>query len=134
MVASAAMKSKAVSAVATIIVDPPRAGLHPKVIDRILEIKPPHVVYLSCNPATQARDLKLLAESYTITQFEIYNFFPKTPHIETLAILALTNKQTIGKAWIILPIIPWIIIILGVIGYRNKFINPNQIVRLEGGL
>lgn len=76
---------------ATLIVDPPRAGLHNKVISRILEVRPPQIVYLSCNPATQARDLKLLEESYKITQFEIYNFFPKTPHIETLAILTLKN-------------------------------------------
>lgn len=76
---------------ATLIVDPPRAGLHNKVISRILEVRSPEIVYLSCNPATQARDLKLLEESYKITQFEIYNFFPKTPHIETLAFLTLKN-------------------------------------------
>ena len=72
---------------ATLIVDPPRAGLHQKVVNQILEVLPPQLVYLSCNPATQARDLKLLEEKYQITQFEIYNFFPKTPHIETLAVL-----------------------------------------------
>lgn len=81
-----------IAADATLIVDPPRAGLHQKVVDRILAVQPPHVVYLSCNPATQARDLKLLAERYTITQFQIYNFFPKTPHIETLAILELHGQ------------------------------------------
>lgn len=70
-----------------VIFDPPRAGLHKKVVERVLEVLPPQVVYLSCNPATQARDLALLQEKYTIDTFEIYNFFPKTPHIETLAIL-----------------------------------------------
>lgn len=70
-----------------ILFDPPRAGLHEKVVDRILEVLPPQITYLSCNPATHARDLARLQEAYTIDQFEIYNFFPHTPHIETLAIL-----------------------------------------------
>lgn len=70
-----------------VIFDPPRAGLHPKVVERLLETKPPQVVYLSCNPATQARDLKHLQDTYTIDTFEVFNFFPRTPHIETLAVL-----------------------------------------------
>lgn len=75
-----------------VIFDPPRAGLHKKVIERVLEVLPRQVVYLSCNPATQARDLALLQEAYEIETFEIYNFFPKTPHIETLAILKRNNQ------------------------------------------
>lgn len=71
-----------------IIFDPPRAGLHAKVAERCLEVLPPQIVYLSCNPATQARDLALLQEKYAIDFFEVYNFFPKTPHIETLAVLS----------------------------------------------
>jgi 23S rRNA (uracil1939-C5)-methyltransferase len=70
-----------------VIFDPPRAGLHDKVIDRILEARPPKIVYLSCNPATQARDLAKIQGVYVIQQFEVFNFFPRTPHIETLAIL-----------------------------------------------
>ncbi len=70
-----------------VIFDPPRAGLHTKVVQTCLEARPPQIVYLSCNPATQARDLKALQEGYTIEFFEVYNFFPRTPHIETLAIL-----------------------------------------------
>jgi 23S rRNA (uracil1939-C5)-methyltransferase len=70
-----------------VIFDPPRAGLHDKVVERTLEMLPPKVVYLSCNPATQARDLAKLCERYTIKSFEAFNFFPHTPHIETLAIL-----------------------------------------------
>jgi 23S rRNA (uracil1939-C5)-methyltransferase len=70
-----------------LIVDPPRAGLHPTVIDRILEVTPPQLAYLSCNPATQARDIARLQAAYEITNFEVYNFFPRTPHIESLAIL-----------------------------------------------
>jgi 23S rRNA (uracil1939-C5)-methyltransferase len=69
------------------IFDPPRAGLHAKVIERCLEVLPPQVIYLSCNPATQARDLALLQQKYQLTHVEIYNFFPRTPHIETLAVL-----------------------------------------------
>jgi 23S rRNA (uracil1939-C5)-methyltransferase len=71
----------------TLIVDPPRAGLHQKVTDRILEALPPKVVYLSCNPITQARDLALLQSSYKIKSIQGFNFFPRTPHIESLAVL-----------------------------------------------
>jgi 23S rRNA (uracil1939-C5)-methyltransferase len=70
-----------------VIFDPPRAGLHDKVVAATLEKLPPQVVYLSCNPATQARDLAKLQEAYDMTYFEAFNFFPHTPHIETLAIL-----------------------------------------------
>ena len=76
-----------ISGVHPVIFDPPRAGLHDKVVDKVLDMLPPKLVYLSCNPATQARDLAKLQEKYTITDFQIYNFFPRTPHIETLAIL-----------------------------------------------
>lgn len=72
-----------------VIVDPPRAGLHQKVVQRLLEARPEQVIYLSCNPATQARDLALLtADTYRVEFFEAYNFFPRTPHIETLAVLS----------------------------------------------
>lgn len=70
-----------------VILDPPRAGLHDKVAARALEAKPPQVIYLSCNPVTQARDLAALQQAYNITYFEVFNFFPHTPHIETLAVL-----------------------------------------------
>lgn len=74
-----------------VIFDPPRAGLHAKVVARALEARPSQIIYLSCNPATQARDLALLQQGYDITDFAIYNFFPRTPHIETLAILQAKN-------------------------------------------
>jgi 23S rRNA (uracil1939-C5)-methyltransferase len=70
-----------------LIVDPPRAGLHKDVTTHINTVKPKTIVYLSCNPATQARDLKLLEQNYIVNHFAGYNFFPRTPHIETLAIL-----------------------------------------------
>lgn len=70
-----------------VIFDPPRAGLHDKIIGQTLEVHPPQIIYLSCNPITQARDLAKLKADYRITYFEGFNFFPHTPHIETLAIL-----------------------------------------------
>jgi len=70
-----------------VVFDPPRSGLHQKIVDRILEAKPPRILYLSCNPATQARDIALLGDVYSIKHFEVFNFFPHTPHIESLAIL-----------------------------------------------
>lgn len=70
-----------------IIVDPPRAGLHADVIDRLLEQLPPRIVYLSCNPVTQARDVALLQQHYRIAWHRGYNFFPRTPHSEHLVIL-----------------------------------------------
>ncbi|MDQ5932635.1 MAG: rRNA (uracil1939-C5)-methyltransferase [Patescibacteria group bacterium] len=74
---------------ATIILDPPRAGLHPDVIHRLVEQKPSRIIYLSCNPVTQARDVALLAEAYGIRAHTGYNFFPATPHIEHLVVLDL---------------------------------------------
>lgn len=78
-----------ISGGATIIVDPPRAGLHEDVIQRLLETAPQQIIYLSCNPATQARDVARLAEKYGIRAHQGYNFFPRTPHIEHLVILDL---------------------------------------------
>lgn len=74
---------------ATIIVDPPRAGLHKDVIERLLEETPERIVYLSCNPSTQARDVMMLAERYGVRHHQGYNFFPRTPHIEHLVVLEL---------------------------------------------
>ncbi len=71
----------------TVIIDPPRAGLHADVIKHLLEVKPQRIIYLSCNPVTQARDVELLVEAYQIEHHEGYNFFPRTPHIEHLVVL-----------------------------------------------
>lgn len=70
-----------------LVVDPPRAGLHAKVTTKIIETMPPTIAYLSCNPITLGRDLALLQGAYKITELISYNFFPRTPHIEALAIL-----------------------------------------------
>lgn len=77
---------------ATIIVDPPRAGLHDGVIAELLAKLPPRIIYLSCNPVTQARDTAKLAASYGIRAHRGYNFFPRTPHIEHLVLLDLKTK------------------------------------------
>lgn len=70
-----------------IIFDPPRVGLHYKVIDKVLGVQPRRVIYLSCNLATQARDIKLLSREYVVKFLKLYNFFPRTPHIEGLCVL-----------------------------------------------
>ncbi len=72
----------------TVILDPPRAGCERKLIDRLLEMAPTKIIYLSCNPSTQARDIKILLEKYKIDLIKAYNFFPHTPHIENLVILS----------------------------------------------
>lgn len=77
----------------TLILDPPRAGLSPQVISRILEVMPHQIVYLSCDPATLARDLAKLQQTYTIKTVKAYNFFPRTPHIETLVVLEIRSKR-----------------------------------------
>ena len=73
----------------TVILDPPRAGCDIKLLDKILETKPHTIIYLSCNPATQARDVKILQNCYKITHVQTFNFFPHTPHIENLIVLSL---------------------------------------------
>lgn len=79
----------------TVIVDPPRAGCRPELLDKFLEVRPETIIYLSCNPATQARDLKLLTDAgaYRIAKIVPFNFFPRTPHLENLVILRRETKQ-----------------------------------------
>ncbi|HEX3168755.1 MAG TPA: methyltransferase domain-containing protein, partial [Chitinophagaceae bacterium] len=72
-----------------IITDPPRAGMHEKLVKKILEIAAPVIVYVSCNPATQARDLRLLDEKYIVTKVQPVDMFPHTHHIENVAQLKL---------------------------------------------
>jgi 23S rRNA (uracil1939-C5)-methyltransferase len=72
-----------------IITDPPRAGMHEKLVKKLLEIAAPTIVYVSCNPATQARDLNLLDEKYTVTRVQPVDMFPHTLHIENVIQLKL---------------------------------------------
>jgi 23S rRNA (uracil1939-C5)-methyltransferase len=67
-----------------IITDPPRAGMHQKLVEKILEMEAPTVVYVSCNPATQARDLNLLDARYAVTKVQPVDMFPHTHHIENV--------------------------------------------------
>ncbi|MBV7528800.1 23S rRNA (uracil(1939)-C(5))-methyltransferase RlmD [Chitinophaga sp. sic0106] len=70
-----------------IITDPPRAGMHEKLVNKLLEIGAPKIVYVSCNPATQARDLALLDEMYTVEKVQPVDMFPHTHHIENVVLL-----------------------------------------------
>jgi len=70
-----------------IITDPPRAGMHDKVIKAMLFAAPERIVYVSCNPATQARDISLLTSSYQVTQVQPVDMFPHTHHVENIVLL-----------------------------------------------
>jgi 23S rRNA (uracil1939-C5)-methyltransferase len=72
-----------------IVTDPPRAGMHAALVKKILDIAAPIVVYVSCNPATQARDLNMLKEKYRVTKIQPVDMFPHTHHIENVAQLKL---------------------------------------------
>lgn len=72
-----------------IITDPPRAGMHAKLVEQILQMEAPVVVYVSCNPATQARDLQLLSAKYDVTAIRPVDMFPHTHHIENIVQLKL---------------------------------------------
>ena len=72
-----------------IITDPPRAGMHEKLVTKLLEIAAPKIVYVSCNTATQARDLALLNEKYSVEKIQPVDMFPHTHHIECVVLLKL---------------------------------------------
>ena len=72
-----------------IITDPPRAGMSEKLVRQLLRMRAPRVVYVSCNPATQARDLQLLDEAYKVIRLQPVDMFPHTHHIENIALLEL---------------------------------------------
>lgn len=72
-----------------IITDPPRSGMHPKVVDQLLEIGASRIVYVSCNPATQARDIALLTSKYSVEAVQPVDMFPHTHHVENVALLKI---------------------------------------------
>jgi 23S rRNA (uracil1939-C5)-methyltransferase len=72
-----------------IITDPPRAGMHEKLVDKFLQIEAPKIVYVSCNTATQARDINLLSEKYRVEKIQPVDLFPHTHHIECVVLLKL---------------------------------------------
>jgi 23S rRNA (uracil1939-C5)-methyltransferase len=75
----------------TVITDPPRAGMHEDVTRMLLKASPKTIVYVSCNPATQARDLKILSEKYDITAVQPVDMFPHTMHVENVVKLVLRS-------------------------------------------
>jgi 23S rRNA (uracil1939-C5)-methyltransferase len=75
-----------------IILDPPRAGIHPDVAKVIVEAKPLKIVYVSCNPASQARDLALMSDWYQITKVQPVDMFPHTHHLENIVKLELKHE------------------------------------------
>lgn len=72
-----------------VITDPPRAGMHADVVNRILEMEAPKVVYVSCNAATQARDLEMLSAKYEVARIKPVDMFPQTQHVENVVLLKL---------------------------------------------
>jgi 23S rRNA (uracil1939-C5)-methyltransferase len=74
-----------------VVTDPPRAGMHEKVVAQLLATAPRKIVYVSCNPATQARDLQLLAERYEVRRIQPVDMFPHTQHVENITELMLKN-------------------------------------------
>jgi 23S rRNA (uracil1939-C5)-methyltransferase len=71
-----------------IITDPPRAGMHEKVVRQILNAGPEKIIYVSCNPATQARDIAIMHEKYDLLKIQPVDMFPQTHHVENVALLA----------------------------------------------
>ena len=71
-----------------VITDPPRAGMHEDVVKLLLLLEAPKIVYVSCNPATQARDFGLLSDKYEIVKLQPVDMFPQTYHIENVALLS----------------------------------------------
>ena len=76
-----------------IITDPPRAGMHQDVVDVILFAEPKRIVYVSCNPATQARDLQLLDAKYRVKAVQPVDMFPHTHHVENVVLLELKIRR-----------------------------------------
>lgn len=77
----------------TAIIDPPRSGLHKKVVEKLLEITPKNLIYISCDPVTLARDLNLLKEKYEIEYIRPYNMFSRTYHVECCTVLSLKKGK-----------------------------------------
>jgi len=75
-----------------IIADPPRAGMHPEVVQKILKAAPARIVYVSCNPATQARDLAQMVDEYEVKQIHPVDMFPHTHHVENVVLLERRNR------------------------------------------
>lgn len=91
-----------------VITDPPRAGMHTDVVNMLLELAAPKIVYVSCKPASQARDLALLGKKYKVLKVQPVDMFPQTHHVETVALLALKSayKNPSWKVYLKRKLIP----------------------------
>ena len=77
-----------------VITDPPRAGMHPSVVEMFLKLESERIVYVSCNPSTQARDLQVLSEKYEVEKVQAVDMFPQTYHVESIALLKLKTASS----------------------------------------
>ena len=68
-----------------VVLDPPRAGLHPKALRRLIQLRPPRILYVSCKPTVLAQEMESLTQSYELTDLSAIDLFPHTPHVEALA-------------------------------------------------
>lgn len=80
-----------------VITDPPRAGMSEKLVQQLIKMRAPRIVYVSCNPATQARDLALLADTYAIKRMRPVDMFPHTHHIENVVLLELNEELPVNN-------------------------------------
>jgi 23S rRNA (uracil1939-C5)-methyltransferase len=76
-----------------VITDPPRSGMHEKVLQALLKLLPQKIIYISCNPATQARDIRIMKAAYDFAESQPVDMFPHTQHVENVALLTLSSKQ-----------------------------------------
>jgi len=76
-----------------VITDPPRSGMHEKVIQTLIRVLPRKIIYVSCNPATQARDIQMLGKAYDFIESQPVDMFPHTQHVENVALLRLASEQ-----------------------------------------
>jgi 23S rRNA (uracil1939-C5)-methyltransferase len=74
------------------VIDPPRAGMHGEVVEQILNMMPGKIIYISCNPATQARDIQLMSEKYSIKKTQPVDMFPHTHHVENVVLMEWKQK------------------------------------------
>ena len=76
-----------------LLVDPPRSGMDDKMLDAITQALPKKIIYISCNPSTLAKNLKVLKHNYHVTTILPYDLFPHTPHIESITVLERDNYK-----------------------------------------
>lgn len=76
-----------------VVIDPPRAGMHKKLVEKLLEIAAPKMIYVSCNVATQARDLEMLSQEFAVKKLQPVDMFPHTHHIESVALLERKQRE-----------------------------------------